>query len=289
MLESFRAMDYYEELGLHRSASEEEVRKAHRRLAKLLHPDQQTDDAVKALAETQMRRLNGIVQVLANPRSRMEYDREQNLARVAQRAIRFAPPVFTPESFGRPPGRQILVWTLCSALSAILFTLGGVWWLESRSGPLFGADVQAYEPRGSDILSSPNDPSKVRADVAKAAVDPLVGEWIYVPHDEEKRSGYYVPESISLKLFPANGKLLGEYHARYAVADRPVPPDVNLLLVATGPDEHDFTWQTPGGARGTFRIVQMDDNSIRTVWETTVYSRDSALTSGAATLERRTS
>src|SRR5437588_3609001 len=67
-------MDYYEELGIKPSATPEEIHRAHRRLSKLLHPDQQTDDDMKLLAETQMRRVNALVEILADPELRHQYD-----------------------------------------------------------------------------------------------------------------------------------------------------------------------------------------------------------------------
>jgi curved DNA-binding protein CbpA len=69
-------MDYYEELGITPSATLEDIHRAHRRLSKLLHPDQQTDDAMKQLAETQMRRLNAIVGILSDPELRHQYDNQ---------------------------------------------------------------------------------------------------------------------------------------------------------------------------------------------------------------------
>ena len=63
-------MNYYEELGIRSDADEEEIRKAHRRLVKLMHPDQHRDAGMKQLAETQMRRLNSIVATLLDPEER---------------------------------------------------------------------------------------------------------------------------------------------------------------------------------------------------------------------------
>lgn len=67
-------MNYYEELGVERSASSVEIRQAYRNLAKLMHPDQCPEGALRILAETQMKRLNQILTVLEDPHQRMAYD-----------------------------------------------------------------------------------------------------------------------------------------------------------------------------------------------------------------------
>lgn len=69
-------MSYYEELGVERTATTEEIRRAYKRLTKLLHPDHQLDPELRAAAERQMRRLNQIQEVLTNPESRVRYDRD---------------------------------------------------------------------------------------------------------------------------------------------------------------------------------------------------------------------
>jgi curved DNA-binding protein CbpA len=68
-------MTYYEELGVPAEASREEIRQAYRRLVRLLHPDHCGDPATRVLAELQMRRLNGILEVLSRPDERAKYDR----------------------------------------------------------------------------------------------------------------------------------------------------------------------------------------------------------------------
>jgi len=70
-------MDYYEELGLDRNAGPEEIRRAYKRLVRLLHPDRCRDSEVKQLADIQMKRLNGILHALTDPVQRAEYDRLQ--------------------------------------------------------------------------------------------------------------------------------------------------------------------------------------------------------------------
>ena len=67
-------MNYYEELGLTPRASAEEIREAYRGLARLLHPDQQQDERLRRLADSQMKRLNELHDVLADPQRRRLYD-----------------------------------------------------------------------------------------------------------------------------------------------------------------------------------------------------------------------
>ena len=71
-----RAADitYYEELGVTPDASQEQIREAFRALARLLHPDQQTDQQLKEIAELQMRKINRIYGVLSDPERRRRYD-----------------------------------------------------------------------------------------------------------------------------------------------------------------------------------------------------------------------
>jgi DnaJ domain len=68
------SVDYYEELGVSRTASAEEIRRSYKRLARLFHPDHQSDPELRAAAEVQMRRLNEILALLTDPMERMRYD-----------------------------------------------------------------------------------------------------------------------------------------------------------------------------------------------------------------------
>ena len=70
------AMNYYEELGVSRDARTKEIRQAYKTLARLLHPDGQADKRLRAMAELQMKRLNEILGILADPERRRKYDEE---------------------------------------------------------------------------------------------------------------------------------------------------------------------------------------------------------------------
>jgi molecular chaperone DnaJ len=63
--------DYYEVLGVSRDASEEDIKKAYRRLAKKYHPDLHPGDKE---AEEKFKEINEAYQVLSNKETRAQYD-----------------------------------------------------------------------------------------------------------------------------------------------------------------------------------------------------------------------
>ena len=63
--------DYYEVLGLDKSASEDDIKKAYRKLAKQYHPDLHPDDKE---CEAKFKELNEAAQVLGDPEKRAKYD-----------------------------------------------------------------------------------------------------------------------------------------------------------------------------------------------------------------------
>ena len=64
--------DYYKTLGVSRSASNKDIKKAYRRLARKYHPDLRPDDKS---AEQKLKIINEAYDVLGNPEKRSKYDR----------------------------------------------------------------------------------------------------------------------------------------------------------------------------------------------------------------------
>ena len=63
--------DYYEVLGVSRSASESEIKKAYRKLAVKYHPDKNPGDAE---AEEKFKEISAAFEVLKDPSKRQQYD-----------------------------------------------------------------------------------------------------------------------------------------------------------------------------------------------------------------------
>src|SRR5881628_3319343 len=66
--------DYYEILGVDRNASEEEIKKAYRRLARQHHPDTQTSEQEKKAAEEKFKEINEAYATLSDQDKSRRYD-----------------------------------------------------------------------------------------------------------------------------------------------------------------------------------------------------------------------
>ena len=91
--------DYYKTLGVERKASEDEIRKAYRKLAMQYHPDRNPNDKQ---AEERFKEINEAYQVLSDSKKRTHYDRLGSDYSTWQR--RGAPGDFNWDQYGGFPG-----------------------------------------------------------------------------------------------------------------------------------------------------------------------------------------
>ena len=163
-----RRVNYYEELGIPRDATTDEIREAYKLAARLLHPDMQQDPRLKDLAECQMRRLSEVVAALVDPWTRARYD-----ATLVTR-----PPVALLARFAlasRPELLQVAVrhwfWILLGAT-----TLGmGVWYGLARgtdAPPGFAAAEHATPPAGPVVAQA--EPPTVRKPPVKEPPEAMI-------------------------------------------------------------------------------------------------------------------
>ena len=65
--------DFYEVLGVPKNASDEEIKKAYRKLAMKHHPDRNSGDGAKA-AEEKFKEAKEAYEILSEPKKRQAYD-----------------------------------------------------------------------------------------------------------------------------------------------------------------------------------------------------------------------
>ncbi len=224
-------MNYYEELGVSQEATGEEIRKAHRRLVKLMHPDAQLDQHLKSLAETQMRRLNSIVSTLLDPDQRRAYDYQLRAESSPQSG-----------SYGRPAWQGI-PWWLASATGAVLFTLIAVWlWADNLSAGFGKRDRTPYvrpidPPAVASVVKPPatvTAPDTTPAPTTSAA--PVITPLPDPPHTE------IIQGSDSRSLAPVNVPVYRQDLPAHLTAPARVasPPAPKLAAVKADPPKKIF-------------------------------------------------
>lgn len=148
--------DHYQVLGLTRGADADEIRRAHRRLVHVLHPDRhhEATAAEQALADRRMREINEAYRTLRDPARRREYDSGlaitdhasgssgATVSRDPHRARQGSP---TGSTASRPPRRSSASsWTGPGSSAG---AGGGAYW---RSNGTSGAHVRSSGAAGAD-------------------------------------------------------------------------------------------------------------------------------------------
>ena len=145
-------LSLYDDLGVPRTATPEEIRQAHRALARLLHPDRITDEYTRRLAENTLKRINAAFAVLIDPAHREAYDRQLGqaggAAALASRAVEASLGAALQAWLAKRANgawlRRNLIW-MCGTLAglAIIYWILGTGSPEARraSAPMPAAPV----------------------------------------------------------------------------------------------------------------------------------------------------
>src|ERR1041385_3988778 len=279
--------NYYQELGVTRSASLEEIRNAYKRLARQVHPDLCVKDSARPVAELQMKRLNAMVATLADPVKRARYDSRMAFS--------------TPRRTSLAPGR--VVWPACGAFlaTALLFAFA-----QLRDSPRTNpaglpppvitrrterprpqrrivrparTTAKLLLPESAPEIQTLLPPLTVNqlAPVLKldAPLPPpppavqftLAGRWVFVPSRHTSTAGLYPPVYIELHLTEASGVLHGRYRGRYQIADRAISPNVAFQFEgeATAGGNR-FAWVGSGNAKGQVTLRLLSSGALEVSW-----------------------
>jgi curved DNA-binding protein CbpA len=140
------------------------------------------------------------------------------------------------------------------------------------------ADLQIAVPGATPTAVAPPEPPEKK----------LAGVWQYRhSHSEGKNRTLFPPEFIEATISEENGRLRGRYHARFKVADRKIPPDVDFHFEGkiSGPAGK-FAWSGNGGAAGEVRLRLVSDTALEVTWSATSLSSQMGLASGTAVLNK---
>jgi hypothetical protein len=165
-------MNYYEEFGIPQDAPAARIRQAYKTLARMLHPDAQSEEALKAMAECQMKRLNGMLDTLLDPEKRRAYDE------ALLEADYLPPPAPAPARLSS--GGDGWVDALQAPLRQWFWILTGlmivglaVWYAGAGNSPV--AEVAPARSTAASV-TVPEDPPSARpavATVSRAAATPI--------------------------------------------------------------------------------------------------------------------
>jgi curved DNA-binding protein len=136
------ARDYYQVLGVNRTASAEELQRAFRTLARRNHPDVNKDPA----AEERFKEINEAYHVLADPKTRERYDRfGPDFRQIPEGAESAAGSHARSSGFGRAAGSGTRIWVDGDESDFginIDELFGGLFGGRRGRGPIRGADQE---------------------------------------------------------------------------------------------------------------------------------------------------
>ena len=317
-------MNYYQELGIPNTASPEEVRQAYRNLARLLHPDQQSDETLRRLAGIQMTRLNGILETLTEPGLRASYDNSLRMANESPaRGERMrahgtvAGDLYVPIQERRWsryawPGAGVvgigLIVLFLGQDVAVQRPIGdgegnvlageqsesgaGAWPVRTEGQiPVWNRKAEPDQPP----FPANNNDKRVMGGHAgfgpmnRPEAGGFGGEWYYAaPAKLAGPEGMCPPMYVDVEISESRGEVEGKYSARYQVGERAISPFVEFEFTGSAREPAaNLKWSGSGGAAGSVRLTLLSARSMRVEWSADSLGQQMGLASGMATLVRR--
>ena len=299
-------MNYYEEFGIPRDATAARIRQAYKTLARVLHPDAHPDEALKPMAERQMKRLNAMLETLLDPEKRRMYD-----ASLLEATHRRRQP---PAEVGRGKVNSHRYLRLCWRLQVIreravvaagarhaggrpgLMRAARRHWFWVFTGLMMaGTCVWYVAAKDAAVVNvapavTASQAESPRADSGGAGSETWAGNWFHVSQAEDAPDAVpNAPSYAELVLAAEHGDLTGTYRARYGITNQGLPAEMRFRAEGRAPSGNSakLVWTSDDSSKGEAVFTLSSSDVMKVTWWTTALGPRASLTSGTATLVRQ--